>query len=389
MQHKKILFDLLSAQPVGDTKFHGGGEYIKTVFKKLIECYRDNVYISVFYDRNKFIDTWISDLIERFNVPIYNTVNIKDVSNVLQLEKFDVFYSGLPYAYTQDIFPYEIKKIGTFHGMRPIECPGDKYEYLYMNDDTFKAKVKKHLFKNNIFKQIWDYRQKRSSLKTYDAALKCFDKCVVVSEHTKYAVCNYFPKYKNRIEVCYSPSKVISEVIEKNVTSEDYILIISANRWLKNSYRALKALDDMYGRNLIPNFKVVVVGMQDKEFISRIKNRQFFQFRGYVSTKELEELYSHCKVFLYPTLNEGFGYPPLEAMNYGRTCIVSAVCSLPEICGESVYYINPYDLGEIQTRILTALEHNISDDVIYRQRNKILYRQNLDLDKLCKLIVNG
>ena len=65
------------------------------------------------------------------------------------------------------------------------------------------------------------------------------------------------------------------------------------------------------------------------------------------------------------------------------------MCSLPEICGEAVYYINPYDLGEIQTRILTALEHNISDDVIYRQRNKILYRQNLDLDKLCKLIVNG
>ena len=103
----------------------------------------------------------------------------------------------------------------------------------------------------------------------------------------------------------------------------------------------------------------------------------------------MEQLYAGCRIFLYPTLNEGFGYPPLEAMRYGKTCVVSAVCSLPEICGDAVYYINPYDIGEISTRILEAIDAPMDYEMVLQRYEKILQRQENDLDNLVELIAKG
>ena len=55
---KKVLFDLLSAQPIGTSKYHGGGEYIKRVFKCLVDEFSENLEITVFYDKDKFLDEW-------------------------------------------------------------------------------------------------------------------------------------------------------------------------------------------------------------------------------------------------------------------------------------------------------------------------------------------
>ena len=385
---KKLLFDLLSAQPCGNTKFHGGGEYIKTVLKKLLEDYSEFIKIEVFYDKSKFLDEWLLEIISLKRVRVYDVDNINDVERILDLNNFDIFYSGLPYTYTEKMFPNPIKKIGTFHGLRPIECPGDDYEFAYINGNGIKNKIKKLLYSVYWSRNFLNERLKHRYKVQYIEAFRTFDKCIVVSEHTKYAVSNYFQEYGGKIEVCYSPAKESDIKQSSDVIKCRYILIISADRWLKNSYRALCALDDMYERNLLGDIKVVVVGVQDNNFSKVVKNRSNFQFKNYVTAEELEALYKNCSVFLYPTLNEGFGYPPLEAMKYGRTCVVSAVCSLPEICGEAVYYINPYDLGEMQTRILEALENPISEDVILLQRNKILHRQNLDLEKLCEIIVD-
>lgn len=384
---KKILFDLLSAQPNGNSKFHGGGEYIKTVLQKLINDYSDFIKIYVFYDKSKFLDDWLTKLIVSKNIVSYNATHISDVSNILRCEKFDIFYSGLPYCYTMDMFPYSIRKVGTFHGLRPIECSSDKYQFVYIEGNCIKNKIKRFIYSYSWSRKIWSERLRRNYKKFYSESLNCFDRCIVVSNHTKYAVENYYPDVKGKTEVCYSPVKEAGNISTSVGINKRYILLISADRWLKNSYRALCALDDMYERNLLSDIDVVLVGLRNTSFTKKLKNREKFHVKDYVEAEELEVLYKKCSIFLYPTLNEGFGYPPLEAMKYGRTCIVSAVCSLPEICGEAVYYINPYDLGEMQTRILNALENPISEEIIFQHRQKILKRQELDLNKLCKIII--
>ena len=64
---------------------------------------------------------------------------------------------------------------------------------------------------------------------------------------------------------------------------------------------------------------------------------------GYVPTRQLSELYNLADLFVYPSLYEGFGLPPLEAMACGCPVMVSKTASLPEVCGSAAFYINPLD----------------------------------------------
>jgi len=70
-------------------------------------------------------------------------------------------------------------------------------------------------------------------------------------------------------------------------------------------------------------------------------------FLGYVADADLPGLYSNADCFIYPSFYEGFGLPPLEAMSCGCPVVVSRVASLPEVCGESAIYIDPYSVVSI------------------------------------------
>ena len=112
---------------------------------------------------------------------------------------------------------------------------------------------------------------------------------------------------------------------------------------------------------------------------------------GYVNDADLEQLYHDAYALIYPSLNEGFGYPPLEAMHYGVPVLSSPYTSIPEVCGDANLYFNPFSVEEIAGRIL-----QISDSQIYEiqkkkakaQYEKITLRQNEDLDRLIDYIFN-
>ena len=371
-----ILFDLLSAQPVGTIKFHGGGEYIKRVFSRLVMKYYNEIRIIAFFDKDKFMDQWVRDLILEYKVEIININQLKEILPLFTQYHIDVFYSGLPYEYVAGILPEKVYKIATFHGLRAIECPTDRFECKY--GFNLKKIIKKILPTAVLVKK--NYKKMQQSI-------MIFDHIVTVSNHSYYAILkNYKDKIK-RITVMYSPQKKAdSKFIPHN---GNYILIVSANRWLKNAYRGLCAIEQLYANNLISDIKTVVVGNIPLSLRRSLKNQGQYIFKGYVETEELEQLYAGCRIFLYPTLNEGFGYPPLEAMRYGKTCVVSAVCSLPEICGDAVYYINPYDIGEISTRILEAIDAPMDYEMVLQRYEKILQRQENDLDNLVELIAKG
>ena len=133
---------------------------------------------------------------------------------------------------------------------------------------------------------------------------------------------------------------------------------------------------------------VVTVGKLPNKIETVIEYKDRFIQYDYVSSEILEGLYADCDFFLYPTLNEGFGMPPLEAMKYGKTCVVSGVCSVPEVCGDAVYYINPYDINEIQTRVLLASENKISPEKIASRLQFVNKKQDADLVSLCEYILS-
>jgi glycosyltransferase involved in cell wall biosynthesis len=89
-------------------------------------------------------------------------------------------------------------------------------------------------------------------------------------------------------------------------------------------------------------------------------------FVGYVSDGEMKALLSNAKALLFPTLMEGFGIPPIEALSLGTPAIVSDIPCLKEIYKNSVYYINPYDY---KVDINQLLKTEVSDAKIVLQEH--------------------
>ena len=138
---------------------------------------------------------------------------------------------------------------------------------------------------------------------------------------------------------------------------EEYLLAVSSMDPRKN----IKNLLASFNRLNLKDMKLIVAGPENKIFASGKSGKPTtaehnVAFTGYTSDKELAVLYRNAKMFVYPSLYEGFGLPPLEAMACGCPVVVSNVASLPEVCGDAAYYVDPYDVESIADgmyRVLT------------------------------------
>ncbi|MBW8868766.1 MAG: glycosyltransferase family 4 protein [Acidobacteria bacterium] len=83
--------------------------------------------------------------------------------------------------------------------------------------------------------------------------------------------------------------------------------------------------------------------------------RRWVRFHGYVADQTLAVLYRLASVFVFPSLYEGFGLPPLEAMASGTPVITSNVSSLPEVVGDAALLVDPYSAQAIADGILQVL----------------------------------
>ena len=110
----------------------------------------------------------------------------------------------------------------------------------------------------------------------------------------------------------------------------------------------------------------------------------------YVSNNKLESLYQNAFIFLYPSLNEGYGYPPLIAMANGVPVVASSATSIPEVCQEGAIYFNPLNIYDMANRILQIYYNNkLRKSQIsrgYQVIRRIKCKQEEDVDNLLKII---
>lgn len=115
------------------------------------------------------------------------------------------------------------------------------------------------------------------------------------------------------------------------------------------------------------NYDVVIAGNGTREHIPDSVDPRRVVFRQNVSETERAELFSQASVFVFPSFYEGFGLPPLEAMSFGCPVIVSNAGSLPEICGNAAYYIdpnNPKEIADAMEVILT--DQQLRESLVFR-----------------------
>ncbi|MBR1714937.1 MAG: glycosyltransferase [Treponema sp.] len=394
----KLLYDLSATQPSPESRFHGGGAYGEVLFFKLLEL-TEKATLVCYYDASSYINPDILKAANERGIKVYD-INEKSVAQIVQEEKIDRLYSAM-LNLNQGIPLGKIQVYTTVHGLRTLEMPFDPIMLKYALN--MKEKIKFRLFmgaaKNYYLKKL---RIINGRLVTDNRI-----NVITISEHSLASIKSFYPELKDsRIPVFASPtfaqldnyspvdenSKLsANDLHRKKITEKKFFLLTSAARWAKNALRAVWALDQLFDDGFAPDFKAVVTGVtNEKIFAKGLRHPERFAFMEYVERDFLELLTKEAYAFVYPSLNEGFGYPPVESMKYGVPVAASGSTSIPEVCGDAAIYFDPRSVSEIKNRLVQLLDKRVYEE--YSKRAKVRYeivakKQKEDLAKLAEYVI--
>ncbi len=280
----------------------------------------------------------------------------------LRKQRASLVYSPVP----EGIFYPHLRQIITIHDVIPF-----KYPELYP-------------------KQKYHFYYAVPILLRHSQAVICD------SESTKNDVMTYYRVEGERIRVIhpgfnaenfYPRSKGI---VQERFGLSRYLLYVGDMRPYKNLERTLEAFAGLnFG-----DIRFVIAGKKDRRFYPRIADKvaelslgDKVAFLGYVAEEDLPHLYSEAAALVHASLYEGFGLPPLEAMACDCPVIASNVASLPEVCGNAVYYVNPYDVGGIAKGISQVLTRgDLRNTLIERGRERVrLFSWKKTVEQLLKV----
>ena len=190
---------------------------------------------------------------------------------------------------------------------------------------------------------------------------------LTISKYTKEKIIEHYNIDESKISVVYcgmdiiDEKKVIHDHSQKVVsldTNKPFLLFVGSIEPRKNIKRLLQAWK-ISKQSIRENYNLVIVGSEGKVF--KAQNIDFnesnIKILGYVSDSELSYLYKKASALIYPSLYEGFGLPPLEAMKNGLPVISSNVTALPEAVGDAALMCNPYSIDDIADKINLLLEN--------------------------------
>ena len=214
------------------------------------------------------------------------------------------------------------------------------------------------------------------------------DRILTVSEASKRDILRFFKVRPEKIEVVYNaiderfwlePAEDdVARVRERYQLQHPFVLYVGNIKPHKNLVRLIEAFDRLR-KGGFDNLKLLIIGDQISKLpalrraVHSHKLHKDVRFLGYVQDDLLAILYRLAAVFVFPSLYEGFGLPPLEAMACGTPVVASNLSSLPEVVGDAAALVDPYDVGSIADairRVLTdpAFAASLRDKGLVRAR---------------------
>ncbi|MBA2853108.1 glycosyltransferase involved in cell wall biosynthesis [Methanococcus maripaludis] len=234
----------------------------------------------------------------------------------------------------------------------------------------------------NSYGFLTSFRFKKILPKT----VKVVDQIITISEHAKNEIVTNLGVSEEKIKVIplaadenYIPLREskINAVNSKYNINYPFIFYVGGLAPNKNVDTLIKSFYKLKKLG-IPN-KLLLAGEKRLkykstfELIEKLNLQNEVIFTGYVPDEDLPGLYNAADLFVYPSLYEGFGIPPLEAMACGTPVITSNTSSLPEVVGDAGITVNPYDVDELANKmheVLTNedLRNNMSKKGIERAK---------------------
>ncbi len=375
----RILFDGISTQGSSRGKYHGGGEYAKYILREAIkrkECF------DVVFNPSLFMDPQIEkELSDAKCVQIINVNNNEDLYALIREKQYEKFFSALPAKYTD--YKEKTPLLGVIHGLRSIELPWDGFRYKY--ETRFRSRIVSYMVtKLPVLQKLLKNRHVMATRQLLTIPNASF---ITVSNHTKYSLLYYYPEIfsSKDIQVFYSPFHV--DQITLHAPKDNYFFMVIGGRYEKNAYRAVRVFDTLFSKGLLPKMRVKITGCGKQPYFNEIKNKERFDLLPFVSSEELNALYANAFCFVYPSLNEGFGYPPLMAMSYGTPVVASSATSIPEVCGDGACYFSPTDTDDLSKRLLRVFhDHPYREELSQKGLDRVQHLQSLQERKKEELL---
>lgn len=228
-------------------------------------------------------------------------------------------------------------------------------------------------------------------------AIKRSQKVITVSNFTKNDILEQFKIPEEKIVVTYEGVANLykgnddsfsvklnyqeNNLIE-NVLKNDFLLYVGNAYPHKNLEFLLRVFKNI--REIKPNLRLVLIGKEDY-FYNKLRNFALsinllksnsedspVVFADYVPDRQLLVFYQKASAYIFPSLYEGFGLPPLEAMAQSCPVISASASSLPEILGQAALYFNPKEEEELKKRVLELLDNeSLRSELINKGKEQI------------------
>jgi len=287
-------------------------------------------------------------------VEFVNVIYFKDKHNIL---------------WENDFLPFEIKKrkIDIFHNFANWGLPLKKCcKYVLTVHDLIPLKYPEFYRHIDVFPDAWS--RMKMDMKNADAIMT--DTNYVFNQ-----IVNAYVEYKNKISVIHLGVEDVfkkyedddlKEIKEKLGLPEKFILFTGKFDPRKNITVVLKVVNELKKRGW--NISLVATGEKEafeaskvyydlNKLIGDLSIGDLVHFTGYLADKELAYLYNLAEVVLYPSKEEGFGFPVLEAMACETPIIASDIGSIRELAGDAIAYVNPENADEIVKKMEILLKN--------------------------------
>lgn len=294
------------------------------------------------------------------------------------------------FLWKQFVLPYQAKRLGC----RVLFCSDFMVPYFSLGIKTIPV------FHDAFFWEYPEHYNKYWLLFFRNLGLAAAKKSAYVVAPTQYAS-NQLAKYtginSNKIQVIGEAPKTIVTLISQNETTAivkqilnlDYILHVGTLEKRKNLVALIQAFK-IVRENGFPNLKLVLVGKASNKITlddsSAIKDAIMQQqltndviLTDYLGDAEVQQLYQKAKLYVFPSINEGFGIPVLEAFKYQVPVVIANNTCLPEVAGQGAKSFNPFSVKEMANAISTLLKDEALRQSYIEKGNAQL--QNFSWDK--------
>ncbi|WP_373480371.1 glycosyltransferase family 4 protein [Geminocystis sp.] len=293
--------------------------------------------------------------------------NCLDTNDLKSVNIYHSFYHGFPQVIKNN---KNIIKFITVHDIIPFLYP----HFLGINGQSLK------------FDSNFNLKESLDSIDE-DTWILC------VSNSTKNDLCNYlrekidqdkvlviYPAASKLFTPCLDEEKIAITQQKYSIPSAPYILSLSTLEPRKNIEHTIRCFAKLIKQEKIDDLYLVLVGNKGWNYdniFKTISENSYLQKRiivtGYIPDEDIAVIYSGALLFVYPSFYEGFGLPPLEAMQCGVPVITSNTSSLAEVVGDAGIMLNPTDVDALCDNML-----KIYNDTDWRQNLSLKSKQQAE-----------